>query len=59
MSYIFFLQNKGIADSIGSDIVKKYNYFLQILTHILGAIGFFFALVFIEMVQLNFLGLIY
>ncbi len=53
----FFLQNKGIADSIGSDIVKKYNYFLQILTHILGAIGFFFALVFIEMVQLNFWGL--
>ena len=30
---------------------------MQILSYILDAIGFFFALVFIEMVQLNFWGL--
>ena len=54
-----FLQNKGIADSVGLEIDKKINIIFQIIIQICYIINFFFSLVFLEMIELNFCGLIF
>ena len=52
-----FLQNKGIADSINADVIKKSYNLLQGIINCLYLIDIFFILVFLELFQLNFCGL--
>ena len=52
-----FLQNKGIADSIGLEIDNNINSTFQLIIQISCTINLFFIFVFLEMIELNFCGL--